>query len=224
MKTLALIPARGGSKGISRKNVRPFAGKPLIAWTVEVALQCRCFDDVVVSTDDEEIAEVAREYGARTPFMRPTALAQDDTPSIAPVLHALEQLPGLDALVLLQPTSPLRTVEDIHDCLVLAEERAANSIVSVTQTDTHPYWMYRLSSQQRLEALLEAPEVTRRQDMPPVYALNGALYFARTEWLVNARRLVAAESLAFVMPPSRSVDIDTPLDWKFAEMLLREQV
>ena len=112
-RTLALIPARGGSKGIPRKNIRLIAGKPLIAWTIEAALRSSLLDAVMVTTDDPEIAEVASRAGAQVPFLRPAALAQDDTPGIAPVLHALDMLPGYDAVLLLQPTSPLRNTADI---------------------------------------------------------------------------------------------------------------
>src|ERR1700733_1950126 len=117
MNVLGLIPARGGSKSIPRKNIKDIAGKPLIAWTIESALGSGLLAAVVVSTDDLEIGEVARRYGAETPFVRPAELARDDTPGVAPVLHALEVLPGFDAVLLMQPTSPLRTTEDINECI-----------------------------------------------------------------------------------------------------------
>jgi len=222
MKILGLIPARGGSKGIPRKNIRPIAGKPLIAWTIEVALRAARLDAVVVSTDDAEIAAVAREHGAQTPFLRPVELARDDTPGVDPVLHALQALPGYDAVLLLQPTSPLRSADDIAGCLDLAERLQAPCVVSVCAPDKHPCWMYRLDAQQRLIPVIDGPAVTRRQDLPPVYAANGALYFARSTWLQRRRTFVTPETAAFVMPPERSVDLDNPLDWKFADMLLKE--
>ena len=222
MKTLALIPARGGSKGIPRKNVLPIAGKPLITWTIEAALRSRLLHSVVVSTDDAEIAEVARQAGAQVPFMRPSDLAQDHTPGIDPVLHALSHLPEFDAVLLLQPTSPLRQTADIDGCLRMAQERALASIVSVSEPDAHPCWTYKLAADGTLTPLIEGTTATRRQDLPAVYAVNGALYFAQTSWLQQHRRLVTAETRAFIMPRDRSVDIDTPLDWRFAEMLLKE--
>jgi CMP-N,N'-diacetyllegionaminic acid synthase len=222
MRTLALITARGGSKGIPGKNVRPLAGKPLIAWTIEAALASSLHADVVVSTDDAEIAAVAARCGARVPFMRPAALAADDSPGIDAVLHALEQLPGYDSVLLLQPTSPLRTASDIEACLALARDRRAVSVVSVTECQTHPAWCYSIGQDQRLSSIVAGDVPARRQDLPPVYALNGALYFAEAAWLVRERRLVCAESRAYVMPAERSVDIDTLLDWRLAELLLQE--
>ncbi|MDN2708440.1 acylneuraminate cytidylyltransferase family protein [Janthinobacterium sp. SUN118] len=224
MKTLALIPARGGSKGIPRKNINMIAGKPLIAWTIEAALASTLLDGVVVSTDNAEIAEVALRYGAQVPFLRPAELARDETPGVEPVLHALQQLPDYDAVLLLQPTSPLRSSADIDACLALAREREAVSVVSVSEPDAHPDWMYRMTATQQLEKLLTSQSHTRRQDLPTVLTLNGALYFANADWLRRSRTLLADETLAYVMPADRSVDIDTPLDWKFAELLLNEKI
>ena len=223
LKTLALIPARGGSKGIPRKNIKPIAGKPLIAWAIEAAFRSQLLQAVVVSTEDERIAEVARQWGAQVPFLRPPDLAQDDTPGIDPVLHALEQLPEFDAVLLLQPTSPLRTTEDIDTCIRLAQHTQASSVVSVSEPETHPYWTYRLGTDQRLQTLIDVPPISRRQELPPVYAMNGALYYARVDWLRRHRTFVTSETVAYVMPPERSVDVDTLLDWKLAELLLQEQ-
>ena len=221
LRTLALIPARGGSKGIPRKNIRLIAGKPLIAWTIEAALRSGLLDAVVVSTDDAEIAEVARQAGAQVPFLRPAALAQDNTPGIDPVLHALGALPGYGAVLLLQPTSPLRSTADIDACLHLAHGRRAVSVVSVSEPDAHPHWTYHLGADETLQPFVDAAPVARRQDLPPVFALNGALYYAQTDWLLRGERLVAPETLAYRMPRERAVDIDTPLDWQFAELLLK---
>jgi CMP-N-acetylneuraminic acid synthetase len=154
--------------------------------------------------------------------MRPLELAQDETSGIDPVLHALEQLPQYDAVLLLQPTSPLRTTEDIDACIELAQNVHAFSVVSVSAPEKHPYWMYRLGSDHRLQPLIDISPITRRQELPPVYALNGALYFARADWLRRHRAFVTAETVAYVMPPERSVDLDTLLDWKLAELLLQE--
>lgn len=223
LKTLALIPARGGSKGIPRKNIKLLAGKPLIAWTIEAALRSRRLDDVVVSTEDEEIAEVARTWGARVPFLRPGEMARDDTPGLDPVMHAIEQLPDYGAVLLLQPTSPLRTTEDIDGCIDRALGLEAASVVSVSEPEKHPYWMFRVGVDQRLQPLVDVPLVARRQDLPSVYALNGALYYARIDWLRLHRTLVSTETVAYVMPPERSVDVDTLLDWQLVEILLTSQ-
>jgi len=220
LKTLALIPARGGSKGIPRKNIRLLAGKPLIAWSIQAALACPEIERVVVSTDDAEIAEISRRWGAEVPFMRPAELAQDDSPSMDTVLHALRQLPQFDAVVLLQPTSPLRTKADIQGCLAMAATEQARCIVSISEPASSPYWMFTLEQNGSLSKLISAPEVTRRQDLSPAYAINGALYYAQTGWLRANKNFLTAETLGYVMPPEKSLDIDTPLDWKIAELLL----
>lgn len=198
------------------------AGKPLIAWTIEAALRSTLLDAVVVSTDDEEIAEVARNAGALVPFMRPAALAQDATPGLDPVLHALDALPQFDAVLLLQPTSPLRDTADIDGCLRLARERGVPSVVSVCEPDSHPLWTYRVGADLSMASFVAGVPATRRQDLPLVGALNGAMYFADAAWLRRTRTLVGEETLAYMMSREHSVDLDTPLDWKFAELLLKE--
>lgn len=223
MKILAVIPARGGSKGIPRKNIKPLAGKPLIAWTIEAALHAQGIDRVIVSTEDEEIALVAKQFGAEVPFMRPHTLAQDDTPGIAPVLHAIKQLPDYDWVLLLQPTSPLRSVEDIEGIIQFCRDEAAPSAVSVTQVSKHPFWMYQRDDQNRLHSLIpNQPEITRRQDLPAAYTLNGALYLARTDWLIQNQGFIGSETLGYVMPEERSVDLDTPQDWRWVEFLIEQ--
>lgn len=219
MSVLALIPARGGSKGIPRKNIALMAGRPLIAWTIEAALAARV-DAVVVSTDNAEIADIARASGAAVPFMRPATLAQDDTPGLDPVLHALDELPGHDTVLLLQPTSPLRTAADIDAALALQAATCAASVVSVSAPATHPYWAYTIDSAGRMMPLIDREKAARRQDLPVVHALNGAMYIADTGWLRAGRRFVDADTRAFIMPPERSIDIDTPFDWLIAEALL----
>jgi N-acylneuraminate cytidylyltransferase len=225
MKLLALIPARGGSKGIPRKNIKPLAGKPLLGWTIDVARQAGSIDRIIVSTEDEEIASIARDLGAEVPFMRPAALSADDTPGIEPVIHALEQLPEVDWLLLLQPTSPLRAVADIEGIVQLCFERDAPSAVSVTVVDKHPYWMYHCGEQDRLDPVIpdQPANTRRRQDLPPAYTLNGALYLARRDWLLEHRRFVGPDTLGYVMPPERSVDLDTPRDWDWVEFLIERE-
>lgn len=223
MKTLGLIPARGGSKGILRKNVRQIAGKPLIAWTIEAALASPQLDAVLVSTDDDEIAEVARHAGALVPFMRPPHLATDEAPGIAPVLHALREMPEYEAVLLLQPTSPMRTPDDIEGLLTYAAKTNAPSVVSVCEPDSHPRWIYTLESDQTLKPLFDKDATARRQDLPPVFTLNGAMYFAQTRWLQRRRTFIGTETLGYVMPAERSIDIDTPLDWRIAEFLLADR-
>jgi len=223
LSILAIIPARGGSKGIPRKNIKPLMGKPLIGWSIDAAKQASCIDHIIVSTEDQEIASVARELGADVPFMRPAELAADDTPGIAPVLHAISQLPDYEWVLLLQPTSPLRSAEDIDGVWQFCQERGAPSAVSVCEVGKHPYWMYRCNAAQLLEPFIKGrPDVTRRQDLPPAYALNGAIYLAKTDWLLEQQNFIGPETLGYVMPPERSVDLDTPQDWRWVEFLIEQ--
>jgi CMP-N,N'-diacetyllegionaminic acid synthase len=221
VKVLAVIPARGGSKGIPRKNIKILGGKPLIAWTIEAALKAPSINRLIVSTEDEEIAAVAEQFGAEVPFKRPIAIAQDDTPGLDPVLHAIENSPGSDWVLLLQPTSPLRSVDDIEGIIELCQEKGASSAVSVAEVSKHPVWMYQRSSDMRLQPLIpNRREITRRQDLPSVFALNGALYLARTDWLIGNQGFIGPETLGYEMPVERSVDLDTPLDWLWVEYLI----
>ena len=219
MTLLALIPARGGSKGIPRKNVRPFCGKPLLQWSIDAALAASCVDQVVVSTDDPEIVDLAKACGAEVPFLRPAELATDEAPGIAPVLHALQQLPRVSDLLLLQPTSPLRTSADIEAIVALRQQAGCESVVSLTPSAKHPAWMYGLSQDQRLEPLLELDEIHCRQQLPPAYVLNGALYLASRVFLLREHSFIREDTVGYVMPPERSVDIDTPFEWQWAEFL-----
>jgi len=219
MTLLALIPARGGSKGIPRKNIRPFYGKPLIQWTIEAALAAPSIHRVVVSTEDHEIAELALAGGAEVPFLRPAELASDEAPGISPVLHALAQLQEVSDLLLLQPTSPLRGVEDIEAIIKLRSQAGCASAVSLTPSPKHPAWMYSLNHEQWLEPLLEVDEIHCRQQFPPAYVLNGALFLASRGFLVREHSFIRDDTLGYVMPVERSVDIDTPLDWQWAEFL-----
>ena len=223
MSLLALIPARGGSKGIPGKNIRPLAGKPLISHTIAAALQVPEISRVVVTTDDPAIASVAHQWGAEVPFLRPPALAADDTPGIAPVLHALEQIAEATRILLLQPTSPLRSSADIEGILAFQREHRAPSVVSVCDAGKHPRWMYSLGDGGRLSPVLPPSEETAdcRQHLEPAYALNGALYLCDRQWLLDTGAFVGAGTLGYVMPLERSVDIDTPLDWLWAETLLQ---
>lgn len=222
-RILALIPARGGSKGLPGKNIRPLAGKPLIAWSIEAALAARHVLRVVVSSEDASILDHARAYGAETPFVRPESLARDDTPSIDVVLHALDALPGFDWVVLLQPTSPLRTTEDIDAAIEQCLESGAPACVSVCEAKASPWWMFSLDGDGRMRSFLPPEQrPARRQDLPALYALNGAVYVARVDWLRQTRSFLTEKTLAYVMPPERSVDIDTAFDFQLAACLIEQ--
>ena len=226
---LALIPARSGSKGIPRKNICPLAGKPLIAWTIESARQSECVDRVVVSTDDSQIAEIAVQWGAESPFLRPEDIAKDDTPGIAPVIHAIKWLEEHqnyrpDYVALLQPTSPLRESQDINAAYELALRHGADAVVSVTAAEKHPYWMKTLDQQGRLENFLPTEKKYQcRQDLPDVYGLNGAIYIGRREILLAEETLFPVKTYGYVMPPERSVDIDSGWDLQLAELIIQNQ-
>lgn len=219
---LALIPARGQSKGIPRKNIRSIAGKPLIAWTIEAALRCSEISAVVVSTEDDEVAEVARSSGAQTPFVRPMELATDGAPGVGPVLHAMAQLPGYDELLLLQPTSPLRGVNDIRGIIRQAREAGAGSMVSICEADGHPAWMFSRQETGVLQPFLDGDRPARRQDMQELFTLNGAMYYATRDWLEARQSLFGDQTLGYVMSVESSIDIDTPFDWRIAELLLAD--
>jgi N-acylneuraminate cytidylyltransferase len=191
----------------------------LIAWTIAAGQASRYIDRLVLSSDDEAIICTAREHGCEAPFKRDANLSGDNKPSIDVVLDAVARCPGYDWIVLLQPTSPLRNAEDIDYALELCIERGAPACVSVTEAEQSPYWMYSLQDG-RLKPLLSAPAVTRRQDLPPVYVLNGAVYVARVPWLVQNPGFLAAETVAYLMPATRSLDIDTEQDIRTFELLI----
>lgn len=224
MTLLALIPARGGSKGIPRKNIRLFCGKPLLQWSIDAALDAACVDQVVVSTDDPEIAQMAKSGGAEVPFLRPPELAADTAPSIAPVLHTLEQLPHVNDVLLLQPTSPLRTSHDIEEIVSLRRKCKCESAVSVAKSSKHPSWMYSFSQGMRLEPLFPQIQADSRQQLPPAYVLNGALYLASRSFLVKEKTFLHEYTVGYEMPLERSVDIDTMFEFRWAEFLFGQQI
>jgi CMP-N,N'-diacetyllegionaminic acid synthase len=212
---LALIAARGGSKGLPRKNVLQAGGKPLIAWTIEAALNSRVVSQVVLSSDDDEIIAAAKAWGCTVPFRRPDHLASDTATSMDVVLHAIDEVPGFDYVMLLQPTSPLRTALDIDAAFEILKAEHAPSCVSVTEAEQSPYWMYRLDERSKLHCLLPADSMAqRRQDLPSVYILNGAIYIARIDWLRRKKSFVTDETVAYVMNQHNSLDIDTPEDFE----------
>ncbi|MPQ95253.1 acylneuraminate cytidylyltransferase family protein [Thioclava sp. JE_KL1] len=219
---LAVITARGGSKGLPRKNVRPLGGLPLIAWTVRAALEASCVVRVVVSTDNDEIAEAASKAGAEVPFRRPTELASDTATSVEVMAHALNAVSGYDRAVLLQPTSPFRTAADLDAGFALWQgSPGAGGCVSVCAAVESPWLMYGTDRRGRLERLLpEPPDGHRRQDLPKALLLNGAFYFIDVARFLAEQRFLFEDSLGYVMPVDRSLDIDTRDDFAAAERQL----
>jgi N-acylneuraminate cytidylyltransferase len=205
---LALIPARGGSKGVPGKNIRPAGGKPLIAWTIEASRASRYVDRTILSSDDPAIAAVAMQFGCEVPFMRPAELATDKADSMGVVRHALTALSErYDCMVLLQPTSPLRAASDIDAALELYVDSGASTCVSVCEPDKHPYWMLKMDAD---------------GSAPQIFALNGAIYVAPADFLAGGGDFITAGTIGYVMPKDRSFDIDTELDLRLADFLLAE--
>jgi len=220
-RILAIIPARGGSKGIPKKNIKLLAGKPLIAWTIEEAKKSRYTDRLILSSEDEEIIKVAESYGCEVPFIRPKELALDDTPGIEPVIHAINTLPErYDYVCLLQPTSPLRKVEDIDKCIEKCIENKTGSCVSITEVDKHPYWMYEINNEGGLEPLFPDINIVRRQDLPKMYYINGAVYIASTNQILNKKAFITKNTLGFIMDKKRSIDIDDEIDFRICNELI----
>jgi CMP-N,N'-diacetyllegionaminic acid synthase len=225
MSVVAVIPARGGSKGIPRKNLVQLNGRPLIAHTIEAALGSLCVDRVLVSTDDSEIAELAKVLGAESPFLRPAALADDTAPMLGVLQHTLdwlqEQGESVEALVLLQPTSPLRTNHHISECVSLFRSTSASSVVSIVEVphQFNPVSVMRLSAKGFLESFLDNHVVTtRRQDKPMVYARNGPAVLVCHPDTLRAGVLYGAHCLPYLMSEADSLDIDTPRDLVLAEL------
>ncbi len=217
---LALIPARGGSKGLPGKHLLDLGGKPLIAWSIEAALGSAYIDRVVLSSDDEGIMRTARQLGCEVPFRRDAALATDQASTADVVLDVLEHCPGYDWILLLQPTSPLRTAADIDGFLADTIESGTAVAVSVCASPASPYWMFKVDANQRLQPVVEGSHATRRQDLPPVVVLNGALYAARSDWFKKEKSFLVPGTWAWTMPVSRSIDIDDELDLLVARHLL----
>lgn len=226
-RMLALIPARGGSKGLPGKNIRPLAGKPLIAWSIEAALGCPSIDKIVVSSDCPEIGKIAKSCGAEVPFIRPAELATDTAKGIDATLHALDWLKDngeqFELLLILQPTSPLRTTQDIETSLARYAQKNAKAIVSVCQVDHHPWWSNTLPTDGNMAQFLRPEALNNRQKLPVYFRLNGAIYLADVDYLRQQQSCLGAETYAYEMPAERSVDIDSLLDFKLAEQLLAEK-
>lgn len=222
-KILAIIPARGGSKGVPGKNIKQAGGKPLIAWIIEAAKQSIYIDRLILSSDDDEIIRVAQIYGCEVPFVRPPDLAQDDSSASDVVLHALRQIPGYDYVMLLQPTSPLTQTQDIDGCIEFCINSNASASVSLTKPDKSPYWMFNMGADNQLLPVLGETYLNRpRQELPEVYMPNGAIYIAEFEWFLKNRSFYSDSTLGFLIPQERSLDIDSEWDFKFFELILNK--
>ena len=228
-KILTVIPARGGSKGIPRKNIVKINDRPLIDYTIQAALQVSRINHVIVSTEDEEIASISRGLGAEVPFMRPNHLAVDQAQSAPVVIDALYRMEEInnikyDAVLMLQPTSPLRTSKHIEKALDLFFSQECDSVVSVVSVGgTHPFRMKRLVDDRLVNYIDQGFwDMRPRQELPPVYIRNGSIYLIERDVLINKGQMIGEKCLGMVMGDKESINIDTPLDLKLAELLLEE--
>jgi len=217
-KLLGLVVGRGGSKGLPGKNVMPLLGKPVVAWTVEAALQSQYLDKIIISSDDDEIIAAAVAVGAEAPFKRPPELAGDHVTLNPVILHALNQMDeAYDYVVLLQATSPLRNVQDIDACIETLHEHSAPSCLSVYETIAPPFQTFVLAPGMKLKSAIgETFREVQRQDMPDTYQLNGAVCVLNVEWFRRTEKLWSPETVGCVMPFERAVDIDTKTDFELA--------
>ncbi|MBT2282010.1 acylneuraminate cytidylyltransferase family protein [Paenibacillus polymyxa] len=228
-KCLAVIPARGGSKGLLQKNIRSLGGNPLIEYTIEAALKSGCMDGVLVSTDNDEIARIAKLAGADVPFLRPVELATDEAASIDVLKHAvhfyeLKQNHHFQYIMLLQPTSPLRNDYDIREAYQLFITHKADSLQSITLADTHPYLLREWNQGIIQPYLKDQAGNLRRQELPELYMLNGAIYIIKRDLLMIENLMVGPNNIGYIMPKERSVDIDDEMDLKWAEFLMQNRV
>jgi len=224
-KIIAIIPARGGSKRIPRKNIKLLCGKPLIYYTIREALKSKRISKTIVSTENEEVAKTSNEYGAEV-IKRPIQLAKDETPTIDVIFHVLQVVkaenfePGL--VVLLQPTSPLRNAQDIDNAIELFLKNDCESVVSVCEAEHSPYWSFEIENRY-LKPIFGGKYLNmRRQDLPKVYTPNGAIYVSTPEILRKYKSFYCSKTISYIMPPERSVDIDNEIDFMLAELLMRK--
>lgn len=227
MNNIAIISARSGSKGLKDKNIRELAGKPLMAYSIEAALESNCFDSVMVSTDSEKYAEIGRKYGAEVPFLRSKVTSSDTASSwdaVEEVLQGYERIgKTYETFCLLQPTSPLRTIDDIRGAYKLFEEKHAIAVLSMTELEHPIEWCGIIDESLSLNGFHGRSECGRRQDIKKTYRPNGALYIVSVSEFRKDRFLYRSGSFAYLMPQERSWDIDTEIDFMMAELLVKRE-
>ncbi|MEZ9845389.1 acylneuraminate cytidylyltransferase family protein [Vibrio breoganii] len=219
---VALIPARGGSKRLPRKNILDLAGKPLITWTIEAALNCQYIDEVIVSTDDQEIRDVAIKSGASVPELRPDSLSSDTAKTEDVILYTLDRFINKpEILILLQPTSPLRTSNQMTESLAFYVEKKADAVVSVTPSEHSPLWSNTLPDDLSMDGFIDTSALKRSQDLYQFYRLNGAIYIFDVNKLTRERKIEYKSGYyAYVMDNMSSVDIDNDIDFLMAESII----
>jgi N-acylneuraminate cytidylyltransferase len=229
MNVLAIIPARSGSKRLPGKNIKELCGKPLISWTIEAALSEPTLNEVIVSTDCENIAKISVNCGAKVPYLRPKSLAADESTTVDVIRSIIEYYSNIgktfDFVMLLQPTSPLRTSKHISEAISLLKEKDADSVISVCPVEHSPLWSNTLDESLSMDKFIDDDiKNSRSQDLPKYYRLNGALYLTRvSRFLVEGALLLSSNSYAYVMDSKSSIDIDEELDFLFAETILNKR-
>jgi len=225
-KYLGIIPARSGSKRLPHKNILEMAGKPLISWTIEAALSAKKLSSVIVSTDDEGIAAVAREYGAEVPFLRPSHLGGDEVTTYDVVEDLLQKVDEPKNIVLLQPTSPLRTADDIDQAISLYEKKSATAVIGVCEVDHPVEWSNFLPKDNNMDNFIHSDIKNKRhQDLPARYRINGAVYIIDTESFLSDKSFIPEKgTYAYRMNRENSVDIDEKLDFLLAELILQTRM
>ncbi|ARN85057.1 acylneuraminate cytidylyltransferase family protein [Candidatus Nucleicultrix amoebiphila] len=225
-KILALITARAGSKRLPGKNTRDLGGLPLISWTIRAAQKSKYISKLILSSDDPKAIEIAKSENCEVPFLRPSSLSDDHSTSYDVAEHALKSMNmKYDWLVLLQPTSPFRSSEDIDSAIALSLNENADSVISVSEVDKSHLMLFMRNSNGRLESpygiSLKDLNNSRSQDLPIPYEINGALYVVKTSWFLERKTFFDESTISMVMPKERSVNIDTEMDWRLAEMYLK---
>lgn len=225
-KILAFIPARSGSKGIKNKNIKILNSKPLIAYTIDAAKESNIFEDIIVSTDDTNIADIAKNYGAYIPFLRPDNLATDNAPVIDSIIHLINEMQiklnkKYDYIIVLQPTSPLRNKIHILEAYNKFIEKNADFLVSVCECEHSPLWTNILDNEEKMDNFIsEDVKNKNRQDLPKYYRLNGAISIGKVDEVINNRGFMGKNCYAYIMDKEYSVDIDSEFDFKIAELLI----
>jgi N-acylneuraminate cytidylyltransferase len=230
MKYIVLICARSGSKGLPGKNIKPLAGIPLIGWSINIAKQLSKISRIIVSTDSEKIAKVALEFGAEVPFIRPKELAQDDSPEWLAWRHAINYIEesdneGMDAIVVLPVTAPLRSVNDVNACIDLFESEEVDSVITVSEANRSPYFNMTIDNSDGYTSLAMPPkiQITRRQDAPEVFDMTTVAYVVITDFVNNFNGIFEGKVKSVIIPRERAVDIDDLMDFKIAELMLRNE-
>lgn len=229
MEILAIIPARGGSKGVYRKNIRDLNGKPLISYTIEAAKQSKYINRVVVSTDDIEIADISKKYGAEVPCLRPSNLSGDISPTVDCILHMLNYLKETEDyipthIMLLQCTSPLRNFKHINEAVEKFIKCNEKALISVCESEVNPYWTNVFEGDVLKPFIKDGYKIARRQELPEIYRVNGAIYLIETEMFLKEKTFQPSSLTGYIMDSYHSIDIDTELDFKIAEIVMSELV